>query len=460
MKKPMKKAVLLIFTAMYILACAANAAAFEKAANAENAGDLQATGFGKLQAVEIDAPSYVLVDMKTGRVLLEKNADEIRYPASTTKIMTAIVAIENGDLNAEMVASAEAVADIGDGGSNIGIMPGEVLTLRHLLTAMLVSSANESANIIAENICAGSANPRQEFISLMNRRAMELGALNTHFVNTCGIHDPDHYTTAKDLAVIARHAMTLPAFRETVKTSHYSLPATNKREAWDALPVTNRFLNPFYGGVYKPTDFEITGIKTGFTTPAGSCLVTSAVNDEGEELLAVVLGVTGRDQSNDVYACTTQLLEWGFNTFSYQQAVPANSIVLETRFRGAAKTRTGLVTEKAVECLLPVDRDLWNLEEEIHWTRKLEAPAKAGEIMGYMEYSINGFPVAQVNVVTSEAVKLKLYLKIFNVIKKTFFAVFSLKTLSVTLVAIALFIIMRATLRFISRSIRLRKRHY
>ncbi len=141
--------------------------------------------------------SCILIDSKTGQVLFEKASDAKRlFPASTTKIMTAALALENGKLDAMMTASQEAIYDIGKDGSNIGIMAGEQLSLENLLKALLISSANETANIIAENLCA----TRQEFVDLMNQKARELGASDTHFVNPCGAHDDNHYTTAADLA--------------------------------------------------------------------------------------------------------------------------------------------------------------------------------------------------------------------------------------------------------------------
>ena len=123
---------------------------------------------------------------------------------------------------------------------------------------------------------------------MMNKRAKELGAINTNFVNTCGIHNDEHYTTARDMAIIARHAMTIPVFREIVKKDHYNMFVTNKHEKWDTLYTTNKFLKQ---APNPDSKYNIIGIKTGFTTPAGHNLVTAAVNNEGMELISVVLGV-------------------------------------------------------------------------------------------------------------------------------------------------------------------------
>lgn len=165
------------------------------------------------EQLNIDSSSYILIDSKSGQVLYEHNADARRYPASTTKMMTAIVALENAELDRMMTASLEAVNDIGKDGMNIGIMAGEQIDLERLLQALMISSANETANIIAENI----SGTRKDFMDLMNKRVAEIGAVNTHFTNPCGAHDKNHYTTARDLAAIARHGMTIPKFRELAK---------------------------------------------------------------------------------------------------------------------------------------------------------------------------------------------------------------------------------------------------
>jgi len=225
------------------------------------------------QPLDIPADSaYMLIDSKTGQVITERNADVKLRPASTTKIMTAILALENGKLDQIMNVSKEAVYDIGEGGMNIGIMPGEDnLTLGNLLNAMLIKSANETANIIAVNI-GGS---KSVFVDMMNKKAAELGASNTHFVNPCGKddakEDANHLSTARDMATIARYAMTLPKFREIVSKEYYNdMPVTNKHKKWDVLRTTNKLL--WSTNTYSYTidnmkhSYTVNGIKTGYTS--------------------------------------------------------------------------------------------------------------------------------------------------------------------------------------------------
>jgi D-alanyl-D-alanine carboxypeptidase (penicillin-binding protein 5/6) len=261
------------------------------------------------------ADAYVLIDAKSGTVLASYEGDKKIYPASTTKILTAIVALEKGSLDMKMTASVAAVHDIGKDGMNIGIQAGEVMTMEDLLNAMLVVSANETANIIAENICE----TRQEFMDLCNQKAAEIGATDTHYTNPCGMHEDSHYTTAMDLAKIARHAMQNEVFRSIVRKTSIQLSPTNKHSSWNTLYTSNILLrsNNFEG-------YEITGIKSGYTDPAGRCLITSARNHAGEELIAVVMGVRAPNSGEVITDITTKLFEYGFNNFKSLNLVRKN----------------------------------------------------------------------------------------------------------------------------------------
>ena len=245
--------------------------------------------------------NYVLIDSETGAVIAEQNADVKIKPASLTKILTAIVALENGDLKQEMTVSQAAVNDIGRGGMNIGIMAGETgLTLENMLNVMLIKSANETANIIAENL----APSRSEYIDMMNKKAVEIGAVNTFYVNPSGKDtekdDAPHLTTARDMAIMARYAMTIPEFRTIAATEYYhGMPASTNKHAdgWDPLVLrnTNKFL--WYDNTYTyevnevEHEYTVTGMKTGYTSAAGNNLVISATGEDGMELICVVMHV-------------------------------------------------------------------------------------------------------------------------------------------------------------------------
>ncbi|MCL2742199.1 MAG: serine hydrolase, partial [Oscillospiraceae bacterium] len=228
---------------------------------------------------EVTAPAYILVEMSTGKVVLEHNADERMYPASTTKIMTAILAIENIRDFSDQVKASPTGVDPGPGGMHINIGIGEVLPVGDVLGAMIVKSANECSNILAEHIAGSIAG----FVGMMNSKAESMGLRETHYMNAHGMHHPNHYTTARDLATISLYAMALPKFRELAVMTRYEMSPTNMHNTWDVLYNTNNLL-------YEDSDYydHVTGVKTGYTSQARNCLVASAIDGEGVEFLCVV----------------------------------------------------------------------------------------------------------------------------------------------------------------------------
>ncbi|MGN0400171.1 MAG: D-alanyl-D-alanine carboxypeptidase family protein [Blautia sp.] len=250
---------------------------------------------------KVVAETAILMDMDSGQILYAKGIDEKRYPASTTKIMTAWIALENSTLSEEINFTAEAVNSIEPGSTHIGIKPGEILTMEQSLYAILLASANEVSNGVAQHV-GGSIS---EFVDMMNTKAASLGCENTHFVNPSGLHDDNHYTTARDLAVITSAAYKNKTFRDIIKTEYYIEPTTN---------ITNeeRWLNNHHKMLVQgERHYEgCTGGKTGYTTNAGNTLVTCASRN-GINLVAVILTDTLLYQYTD----TAALLDYGFNNF-------------------------------------------------------------------------------------------------------------------------------------------------
>jgi D-alanyl-D-alanine carboxypeptidase/D-alanyl-D-alanine carboxypeptidase (penicillin-binding protein 5/6) len=354
--------------------------------------------------------SYILIDSKTGQVIAEHNADQKHRPASTTKIMTAIVALENGQLDSEMKVSLEAVYDIGPGGMNIGIMQGENnLTLENLLNVMLIKSANEAANIIAENVSA----TRADFIEKMNSKAVEIGALNTHFVNPCGKDDlkeeANHLSTARDMATIARYAMTIPKFREIVSKEYYNdMPATNKHDKWDILRTTNKLLwdSNKYDYVLdgQKKQYTVTGIKTGFTSAAGFNLVCSAVDENGMELIAAILHVT--EGNNKINAYAKEIFKYGFENYSNQKIVDSNQFIKSVEVQDAKDNKKlDLVTGSELICAMPLDKNNNGFESKEYINPTIKAPVKKGDVLGYVEYNRNGVLLGKVDLVASQDVE-------------------------------------------------------
>lgn len=250
---------------------------------------------------QIEAEAAVVMDADTGAILYGKNMTAKEYPASTTKVMTALVALENGNLD-DVITFSEIVYDIEYNSSHAGIQPGEKMTLRQALYALMLESANDAANGIAEYI-AGSV---EAFADMMNEKAQELGCINTHFVNPHGLHDENHYTCARDLALIAQAAFQNKDFRKIVGTVEYSIPETNK------VDETRYFLNHqrmlYQEGVYYE---PCLGGKTGFTNDALNTLVTYAKKDK-RTLISIILRVNGSTKSFEESA---QILDYGFDHF-------------------------------------------------------------------------------------------------------------------------------------------------
>lgn len=248
--------------------------------------------------------SCVVVESSSGEILFANNESQIRQPASTTKIMTAIIALENADLKKVLTVSQSAVKEIGNGGTNASLIPGEKIVLEDALKLMLVASANDCANVIAENVFGN----KEEFIRKMNEKAKEIGALNTTYTNPVGLDGTDgiqysnQQTTALDLALITRYAMNREEFRNIVSMQTVTVPPTNMHKEPRTFQNTNKLLNKTH------EKFVITGVKTGYTVKAGKVLVSAAMNNEGTELISVVMGT----DSNTVFNCTEALLRYGF----------------------------------------------------------------------------------------------------------------------------------------------------
>ncbi len=258
--------------------------------------------------VKIYSESAILIEKRTGKILYEKNVHDKKYPASTTKILTAIIALENCDLNETQTASAEAINSVKSGYSTANIQIGETFTIGELLDVMMIHSANEAANIIAEHI-SGSI---PEFAKLMNERAKELGCFDSNFVNPNGMHDENHYSTAYDLAQIARHCMKNEKFREIVTKMECSLPTTDLWQEERVFKNTNSLMlsdNRYY---YPYCN----GIKTGFTTPAKNCLIASS-NKDGFEVISVILHAESTEDGLSArYLDTINLFEYGYNHYN------------------------------------------------------------------------------------------------------------------------------------------------
>ena len=355
----------------------------------------------KAEGPDIPCSSYILIDLDNGRVLAEKNADKKVYPASTTKIMTSIVALERSKLDKVMTASRAAVYEIGVGGQNIGIMEGEQMVFSDLIKAVLLNSANEGANIIAEN----SAPSRQDFINLMNEKAKKIGATHTHYVNCHGMYDPNHYTTARDLATIARYAMVLsPAsktFRSVVSSSSYTLPPTNKHSVWYGLKITNKLRD------YKSEYFnKVLGVKTGYTTASGNNFIGCVQNYQGKRLLSVITGVHSIGTTSDKFFYTKKLMEYGYINNSLMTVSKSGEVAksFPVNNQPGGINSVNLLISSDVKIFLPKEYTL--TQKIVDSKESLSAPIPAGTKVATLNYYSNGLKVSSMPLITEKDVPL------------------------------------------------------
>ena len=264
---------------------------------------------------KIYSESAILMEKNTGKVLYAKDVYSRKYPASTTKILTAIIAIENCELDQKMTASPEAVKLPSNSYTKANIQAGETFTLDELLGVLMLQSANEAANVIAENV-AGSI---ENFTDMMNKKAKEIGCIDSHFVNANGIHDENHYSTSYDMAAIAAYCMKNESFRKYANMMECKLPDT---EFWGEEQIAENGERHFYNTnkLLIPGDKYYypycIGIKTGFTTPAKNCLIAASEKD-GFELISVILHAEQtEDKLSARYMDTINLFNYGFNNFS------------------------------------------------------------------------------------------------------------------------------------------------
>lgn len=337
-------------------------------------------------SITVDAKSALLIDLDSDQVLYDQDADQQRYPASITKVMTALLTLETVgrgelDLSTEVTVDAAALSDITEDSSTANLKAGEVISVKNLLYCLLISSANEAANILAMAVCGDIPT----FVERMNQRAQELGMTGTHFVNPHGLHDPDHYSTAWDIYKMTKQAMTHAAFREIVSTSYYTVPATNL-SAERSLINTNALLT---SGKYPGYTFSGTiGVKTGSTGQAGFCLVAAA-QKRGHTLVSVVLGAENpTDSKGNVqrkqFSESKKLLDWGFTNFTSATLLDQDSYLQEVPVRFSSDTtHVVLRPTQEVTALVPGTYDKERLELRLHLDADVaSAPIQAGDVLG------------------------------------------------------------------------------
>lgn len=364
------------------------------------------TGYNADTPPELQAQSAYLKDRTTGTVLLNINSGDRRYPASTTKVMTALLVLENAKLDDTVTIAEEDFTALDENSMTAGLEVGETLTVQDMLACLLLPSANECAYALARHV-SGSVD---SFVELMNTRAKELGCKNTNFVNPCGLHDDNHYTTAYDLSLIFDAALQLPDFVEIAGSTTWELPATNMQEA-RTIESTDELANA-NGPVYVE---GVQAAKTGYTEAAGRCLVAAAAQSD-MNLMGVVLGAPNTDSGSGVTASFVDMYTmfmWGF------EAWQSGAVISEGADLGTAPVaqssdgdEVGLVALEAFNATVPIDTKTSDLTITPTWKEELTAPISATQELGTVTVSLDGQELGTVKVGAATTMRASLFAKI------------------------------------------------
>lgn len=354
-------------------------------------------GFANMS--DLTAKSAIVIEASTGKVLYAKSAEEKRYPASTTKMMTLIVALESGQLDDIVTASANAASTEG---SSLSLTAGEQLKLRDMLYGIMLISGNDATVAVAEHI-AGSVD---KFAAMMTSKAHAIGAKDTNFTNSSGLPDDDHYTTAHDLARIAAYGYKNQLFKEIVSTKTKIIPWPGK-EYNRELFNENRMLWLYDGG---------NGVKTGYTDAAGRCLV-SAANREGIQLVAVVL------DSEHMWDDSIKLLDYGFPQLKAHTIFNEGDILKTVRVVNGTADSVKLVTKTGLSVPL-VENEETEIHTAVEVDNKIAAPIREGQKLGTIRTYYKDTEISSVDLVAEEGVARKSFFDIFWKAVVSFFAFF------------------------------------
>ena len=328
---------------------------------------------------QISAQAAIVIEQSSGKVLWGLNRDKRMYPASTTKIMTAMLALEQLGLSDKISLPANYV-NVGETG--LGLMPNTTHTAEDLLMAMMLYSANDAAQAVA----IGTGGTEQAFVEQMNKRAADMGLKNTHFVNPHGLHNDNHYTTAYDMAMIARAALDNQEFRRIVSTSSFTVRHLNGGSDY-VVKNRNGLLTQ-----YPQAD----GVKTGYTRQAGNCFVGSATK-EGMQLIVVLFN------SADIYADATILLDWGFANYGRTLIVEANAVKGSVPVQNGGRGEVAVLAEKSLY-YVGERSSRADLTEKIDLPNMIIAPVHRGEVIGSISYTEPGGDTYSTNLLAAKDV--------------------------------------------------------
>ncbi len=352
----------------------------------------------------VNAESAIIMEASTGLILYEKNIDEKHYPASITKIMTALLAIENSNLGDTVTFSKNAVFDVDLDSSRIGIDVGEQLTMQQCLYGMLLESANEVTYAVAEHV-SGSVDA---FAKLMNDKAASLGCKNTHFLNPHGLHDENHYTSCRDMALITREAMKNETFRKIFGSRTYQIPPTNLQSETRYLRNHHKFV---LRQEYRYDD--CIGGKTGYTTNSKFTLVSVAKRGDLELICVIMKDDSTSHQYND----TADLFDYAFDNFSIypiadlEDTKVLNESPMFTRYNPLlSKSTTPITIDEDGYLVLPNTASFADAKKEVTFysSDQESATASKGNAIGKISYTYNGKYVGGADILYHDTAPLQL----------------------------------------------------
>ena len=322
----------------------------------------------------------ILLDAKTGNILYDNHSSDKLYPASTTKLMTAILTMESCNLADSVTIQKDWLKGIPPSYTTAALQPGETLTVEQLMHVLLIPSANDAANALACHISGSIDN----FATKMNEKAIELGCKNTHFVNPSGVHNDDHYSTAYDMAIIGKYALKFDTIKQIALMQTYSLPDLPNGSPRN-FKSTNTLINQKNQYYYE----YATGLKTGYTDKAKSCIVATAKKDD-IELICVVLGGEKNDdrKAQRELDCKT-LFEYGFNNFKYTDVCAQNSILDKTQTTDVPQylQNSEIIYSDSLNILVPTDE---TISSTVNFEQEKDLPIQKNTVVGTITYHVDG----------------------------------------------------------------------
>ena len=324
----------------------------------------------------VNAKAAILYEVNTDTILMEQDADMKLFPASTTKLMTALIALEYGNPDDVVTVTSEAIDGLYELGSASYLLNGEQISFMDLMRYLLIGSGNDAANALAIHV-SGSV---EGFVDLMNNKAQELGMTNTHFVNPHGLHNEEHYTSARDLLTLTKVVMENEIIADLVAQDELVLPVTNKHDRTTTKYTTNHLLTNKSTGEYY---YEgAIGIKTGTTTPAGLCLVAGCVKGD-YTYYSVVLGCEKMEGRSLQFEETIKLFNWGAATWSQQVMLSSSQPIADVPVRlGDEKDTVVVRPAENITAMLPNTFETDDLEMDYTLAEDVVAPVKAGDVLG------------------------------------------------------------------------------